>query len=97
LDKINEVHQANNLLFNAGVFQKIFGTDFLNKQHGTMNVNEPVNNPPFIAKDPLSLNTVSMRYHYFGATLEETIGVTVTDQEKCNRLIRYLKKEADLE
>jgi hypothetical protein len=97
LDKINEVHQANNLLFDVSVFQKILGDDFLSRQHGVLHLSEPENNPPFIVKDPLSLNTVGMRYHYLGSVLEEVNGVSAANSEKCNRLISYLKKEYNFE
>jgi hypothetical protein len=97
LDKLNEVHQANSLLFDASVFQKIFSNHFLNRQQGIINVTEPENNPFFIVKDPVSLNTVIMRYHYLGAVIKENNGVSAAALEKCNNLIRYLQQQFDLQ
>jgi hypothetical protein len=97
LDKLNEVHDGNSLLFEGSVFEKIFSNTYLNKEHNTMIVQEPTDNPPFMSHDPVSINTVILRYHYFGSVLRENDGATAVAAEQCNRLIMFLVKKYTLE
>ncbi len=94
--KLDEIHKGNALLFDSYVFQQmisagIFGSISLGGQRTTINKLDV--NPYLLSTDTKDLNTVSLNYHYYSATIKFYIRNATAIQNRAKGLIEMINKE----
>jgi hypothetical protein len=94
--KFYEVQNSNCLLFSGTVLKKITTSEYINTEHNTVRVLEPVGNPPSANSDPAIINAAIVRYSYLATIIQENNGTSALEMHRCMRLIDLLKKEYHL-
>ena len=94
--KLDEIHKGNARFFDSYVFQqmistKIIGATSLGGQKTI--INKPAVNPALLSADAKDINTVSLNYHYYSATIKFYIRMGNALQTRAKRLIEIIKKE----
>ncbi len=97
--KMDEIHKGNTRLFDSYVFQqmistRIIGAASLGGQRTT--INKPAVNPDLLSTDVKDINTVSLNYHYYSATIKFYIRMGNTLQSRAKKLIEMIKQEYPL-
>jgi hypothetical protein len=83
-------------LFSGTVLKKITTSEYINTEHNTVRVLEPVGNPPLANSDPAIINAAIVRYSYLATIIQENNGTSALEMHRCMRLIDLLKKEYHL-
>jgi hypothetical protein len=94
--KLDEIHRGNVRVFNSYVFQqmistRIIGATSLGGQKTV--INKPASNPALLSVDANDINTVSLNYHYYSATIKFYIRMGNALQNRAKGLIEIIKKE----
>ena len=94
--KLDEIHKGNTLLFDGYVFQqmissRIIGATNLGGQRTT--INKPIVQPALLSSDPKDINTVSLNYHYYSATVKFYIRMGIALQGRAKSLCERIKQE----
>jgi hypothetical protein len=94
--KMDEIHKGNARLFDSYVFQqmistRIIGAASLGGQRTT--INKPALNPDLLSTDAKDINTVSLNYHYYSATIKFYIRMGNALQNRAKKLIEMIKQE----
>ena len=97
--KLDEIHKGNARLFDSYIFQqmistKIIGATSLGGQKTV--INKPAVNPDLLSADAKDINTVSLNYHYYSATVKFYIRMGNALQTRAKQLIKMIKKEYSL-
>jgi hypothetical protein len=98
--KLDEIHKGNTRFFDSYVFQqmistKIIGAASLGGQKTV--INKPAVNPDLLSADAKDINTVSLNYHYYSATVKFYIRMGNALQARAKKLIEIIKKEYSFE
>ncbi|MBY0477202.1 MAG: hypothetical protein K2Q24_06125 [Chitinophagaceae bacterium] len=94
--KMDEIHRGNALLFDGYVFQqmistRITGATTLGGQRTTLT--KPAMKPELLSTDAKDINTVSLNYHYYTATIKFYVRMGNALQNRAKRLIQMINKE----
>ena len=95
--KLDEIHKGNTRLFDSYVFQqmmmniKIIASSAVGGQQ--TNINKPLVKPSLLSADARDINTASLNYHYYSATIKFYIRNALTLQNRAKGLIEIIKKE----
>lgn len=94
--KMDEIHRGNALLFDGYVFQqmistRITGATTLGGQRTTLT--KPAMKPELLSTDAKDINTVSLNYHYYTATIKFYVRMGNALQNRAKRLIEMINKE----
>ena len=97
--KMDEIHKGNARLFDSYVFQqmistRIIGAASLGGQRTT--INKPAVNPDLLSTDVKDINTVSLNYHYYSATIKFYVRMGNALQNRAKKLIEMIKQEYHL-
>jgi hypothetical protein len=95
--KLDEIHKGNTRLFDSYVFHQMASSintsvaSSLGGQRTT--INKPLAKPPLLSGDARDINTVSLNYHYYSATMKFYIRNAIGLQNRAKSLIEIIKKE----
>ena len=95
--KLDEIHKGNARLFDSYVFQqmmmnlKIISATAIGGQRTS--INKPLVKPSLLSADIKDINTVSLNYHYYAATIKFYIRNAIALQNRAKGLIEMIKKE----
>ena len=93
--KLDEIHKGNIRLFDSHVFQQMMGIKIMSTSLGGQRttINKPAVKPNLLSVDAKDINTVSLNYHYYSATIKFYIRMGNALQNRAKKLIEIIKKE----
>ena len=93
--KLDEIHKGNIRLFDSHVFQQMMGIKIMSTSLGGQRttINKPAVKPNLLSVDAKAINTVSLNYHYYSATIKFYIRMGNALQNRAKKLIEIIKKE----
>ena len=93
--KLDEIHKGNTRLFESYVFQQMMSIKIMSTSLGGQRttINKPAVKPNLLSVDAKDINTVSLNYHYYSATIKFYIRMGNALQSRAKKLIEIIKKE----
>ena len=93
--KLDEIHKGNVRLFDSYVFQQMMSIKIMSTSLGGQRttINKPAVKPNLLSVDATDINTVSLNYHYYSATIKFYIRMGNALQNRAKKLIEIIKKE----
>ena len=93
--KLDEIHKGNTRLFESYVFQQMMSIKIMSTSLGGQRttINKPAVKPNLLSVDAKDINTVSLNYHYYSATIKFYIRMGNALQSRAKKLIQTIKKE----
>ena len=93
--KLDEIHKGNTRLFESYVFQQMMSIKIMSTSLGGQRttINKPAVKPNLLSVDAKDINTVSLNYHYYSATIKFYIRMGNALQNRAKKLIEIIKKE----
>ncbi len=94
--KLDAVHKGNNVLFDSYVFQQMMKVNYglLTGKH--LVIKRPEGHPLLLSTDKMSINSVSLNYHYYTVTVKFYNNTAIVQRKRAEQLIELIKKEYHL-
>ena len=96
LKRMDEVINANSVVFDSTVLKKNFTSEFINSEHNTYKIVEPNGNPPLSSNENNLINTIIVRYSYLQSALKENDGTIELEMKRSKQLIQEIENEYHL-
>ena len=93
MQKVNDVHLANNQLFDAFTFHHMF----TNVNSGLdVQITQPDKNPPLLSKEFNTINKVMLAYHYLYGTTEINDEAASECERRAQKLIDLICSDYEI-
>jgi hypothetical protein len=95
--KLDAIHKGNHALFDSYVFQEMMKkSPLLSINTGHLVINKPEGHPALLSTDKMSINNVSLNYHYYSVTIKFYTNSAIVQRQRATQLIELIKKEYHL-
>ena len=95
--KLDAVHRGNNALFDSYVFHQMMKVNYKYLTSKHLVIKKPEDHPALLSTDKMSINSVSLNYHYYSATVKFYNNTAIVQRQRAAQLIEFIKKVYHLE